>query len=245
MNPTDLSNALLYGIPVVLYASMYQSFDSMLGCLGGAHIERSPAPGELPPSPSESDDAGLHISVARSPEQMAAARDLVRKRYAWRGYDVLDTDAESQREITFLVSSTTAVLGTLTLGLDGPHGLRAEGAYRDVVERFRAAGHRVCELTRLALADRADTKTVLASLFSLAHAVGRTSHDVSHVFIEVNPRHVSFYSRVLGFIVEATGKVCERVHAPSTLLQVEIETLEQRLGLVHIAGLMQPLAEAA
>jgi hypothetical protein len=239
MNPTDLSNALLYGIPVVLYASMYQSFDSILARLGHAHFHRS--------SDNSSDfgEGALHISVARSIHQFAAARELVRKRYAWRGYDVPEREAETGREITFLVSSKTSALGTLTLGLDGAQGLRAEATYGDVIERFRAAGRRVCELTRLAIAEGADTKKVLASLFSLAHAVGRTSHDVSHVFIEVNPRHVPFYSRVLGFSVEACGKVCERVHAPSTLLQVEIEALERRLGLVDIAGLMEPLAEAA
>jgi hypothetical protein len=226
MNPTDLSNALLYGIPVVLYTSMYQSFDSILARLGHLHIHK-PSDGQIAGDDSKkSGEAALHISVARSVHQFAAARDLVRQRYAWRGYDVSEREADTSREITFLVSSRTSALGTLTLGLDGPLGLRAEG-------------------TRLAIAEGADTKKVLASLFSLAHAVGRTSHDVSHVFIEVNPRHVPFYTRVLGFIVEASGKVCERVHAPSTLLQVEIEALEKRLGLVDIAGLMQPLAEAA
>jgi N-acyl amino acid synthase FeeM len=244
MNPTDLNNALLYGIPVVLYASMYQNFDSILARLGNTHIESSD--GRIGDADSaELGEAALHVSVARSVQQFAAARDLVRKRYAWRGYDVPEREVDAGGEITFLVSSKTAALGTLTLGLDGPRGLRAEATYSDVIERFRAAEHRVCELTRLAIAEGADTKKVLASLFSLAHAVGRTSHDVSHVFIEVNPRHVPFYSRVLGFIVEASGKVCERVHAPSTLLQVEIEALEKRLGLVDIAGLMQPLAEAA
>lgn len=240
MNPNDLSNALLYGIPVVLYAGMYQSFDSILARLDPVYIQRSAGR-----SGQEGDEGALHISVARSADQLVAARDLVRRRYAWRGYGVTEADAEPTREITFLVATRSAALGTLTLGLDGPHGLRAEADYGQVIERFRAAGHRVCELTRLALAEGAHTKKVLASLFSLAHAVGRTSHDVSHVFIEVNPRHVAFYSRVLGFVVEATGKMCERVHAPSTLLQVEIEALEKRLGLIDIAGLMQPLAQAA
>ena len=30
MNPTDLTNALLYGIPVVLYAGVYGGFDNIL-----------------------------------------------------------------------------------------------------------------------------------------------------------------------------------------------------------------------
>jgi hypothetical protein len=136
-------------------------------------------------------------------------------------------------------------LGTLTLGLDGPHGLRAEASYGEVIDQFRAAGRRVCELTRLALAESADSKAVLASLFSLAHVVGRTRHDVTDVFIEVNPRHVGFYSRLLGFAVAAGEKFCERARAPSVLLQLEIEALEKRLHLLEVAALMQPLAKAA
>jgi hypothetical protein len=85
-------------------------------------------------------------------------------------------------------------------------------------------------------------------LFSLAHAVGRTTHDVTDVLIEVNPRHVGFYSRVLDFTIAAGEKFCERVHAPSVLLQLEIEALEERVGLLDVAALtlMQSLvAEAA
>jgi hypothetical protein len=254
MNPTDLSNALLYGIPIVLYASLYSGFDSVLtrrlpvpvgANLGGADTQRNTV--------AEDGEAALHIAVAKSPEQFEAAGDLVRKRYAWRGYEVNGIDVAAQsssiasfQEITFLVASRETALGTLTLGFDGPFGLRAEAAYGDVIGRFRAAGNRVCELTRLAVAESVNSKAVLASLFSLAHAVGRTTHDVTDVFIEVNPRHVGFYSRVLGFAVAGGEKFCERVHAPSVLLQLEIEALEERLGLLDVAALMQPLiAQAA
>lgn len=249
MNPTDLSNALLYGIPVVLYASIYGGFDTIL-----ARREHPPQPGssracageERWAAVSPDDDVALHIAVAKTPEQFAAAHDLLRQRYAWRGYNFDDRHdalaaARSAQEITFLVASGEATVGTLTLGLDGPHGLRAEAAYGDVIDQFRVAGRRVCELTRLALKESVDSKAVLASLFSLAHAVGRTMHDVTDVFIEVNPRHVGFYSRVLGFVVAAGETFCERVRAPSVLLQLELEALEQRLGLLEVAALMQPL----
>lgn len=256
MNPTDLSNALLYGIPVVLYARMYSGFDSIL-----ARRERPPpqpksearSTDERWTAVARDDNAALHIAVAKSPEQFAAAKDLVRQRYAWRGYELqddVDGPAASRhgrlgQEITFLVASGQSTVGTLTLGLDGPHGLRAEAAYGDVIDQFRVAGHRVCELTRLALAERIDSKPVLASLFSLAHAVGRTLHDVTDVFVEVNPRHVAFYSRVLGFAIAAGEKFCERVRAPSVLLQLELDVLEQRLGLLDVAALMQPLIAEA
>ena len=251
MNPTDLSNALLYGIPIVLYASMYRGFDSILArrdpvtseeCRTDREIQKEVAPG--------CSESALHIAIAKSPEQLKAAHELVRKRYAWRGYETNDDSTPTKRrpihqEITFLVGSGKTALGTLTLGLDGPLGLRAERAYGDVIDRFRASGSRVCELTRLALAESANSKAVLASLFSLAHAVGRTTHDVTNVFIEVNPRHVGFYLRVLGFAIAAGEKFCERVRAPSVLLQLEIEALEQRLGLLDVAALMQPLVAQA
>jgi len=260
MNPADLSNALLYGIPVVLYAGMYGGFDSILTrreCWSQPEVgvrtgeERRLA---IARDDNAHDNAPLHIAVAKRAEQFAAARNLVRERYASRGYELADpADARaespherSSQEITFVVASRHATVGTVTLGLDGAHGLRAEEAYCDVIDRYRVAGCRVCELTRLALAERVDSKAVLASLFYLAHAVGRTAHDVTDVFIEVNPRHVAFYSRVLGFVVAAGEKFCERVRAPSVLLQLELEALELRLGLLNVAALMRPpVAQAA
>ena len=244
MNPSDLSAALLFGIPAVLHASVYQGFDSILA--RRAPGRRETVINKLGASTSAGEPrAALHVAIAKTAEQLSAAKALVRMRYAWRGYEASDSDPLSEREITFVVSSAAAMLGTLTLRLDGPRGLSAEAAYGDVIGSFRAAGHRVCELTRLALAEYVDSRTVLSSLFSVAHAVGRALHDVTHVFIEVNPRHVAFYSRVLGFVVEAGGKFCERVRAPSTLLQIDIEKLEKRLGLIDRAALMLPLAEAA
>src|SRR2546426_2867857 len=250
MNPADLSNALIYGIPVALYAGMYGGFDSILTrreCWSQPEVGTRTGE-ERRLAIARDDDAPLHIAVAKRAEQFAAARNLVRERYASRGYELEDSanaraesrHERSSQEITFVVASGQATVGTLTLGLDGAHGLCAEKAYCDVIDEYRAAGCRVCELTRLALAEHVDSKAVLASLFYLAHAVGRTVHDVTDVFIEVNPRHVAFYSRLLGFAVAAGEKFCERVRAPSVLLQLELGALELRLGLLNVASLMQP-----
>ena len=146
-----------------------------------------------------------------------------------------------------MAASPDATIGTITLGLDGPLGLRAEGTHRDVVQKVRGAGRCVCELTRLAVADSVDSKPVLASLFNLAYAAAETIHGVTDVFIEVNPRHVAFYSRVLGFVVAAGETFCERVRAPSVLLHVEMEALAARLAALAERALLPPplLARAA
>jgi hypothetical protein len=196
----------------------------------------------------------MRVAIAESPQQMEAARSLVRKRYAWRGYEVDLADdhaADSPRErisheITFVAANAEATVGTVTLRLDGPLGLRAEETHGEVIQSARLGGRRVCELTRLAVAARVDSHAVLASLFSLAYGAGRTVHGVTDVFIEVNPRHVAFYSRVLGFVVAAGERICERVRAPSVLLHVEVAALAIHLEALVRQVFVQPmLAQAA
>src|SRR6266542_3134199 len=68
MNPTDLSNALLYGIPVVLYAGMYGGFDSILT---RRECWPQPEPGvrsgeERRLAAARGDHAPLHISFGNA-----------------------------------------------------------------------------------------------------------------------------------------------------------------------------------
>jgi len=197
--------------------------------------------------------AQLRVAVARTPEDIEAAHHLVRKRYTWRGYEV-ETPADHsaprthprfEHEITFVAANHEATVGTVTLGLDGPFGLLAEETHGDVIRTARTSGRRVCELTRLAVAESVDSKSVLASLFGLAYAAGRSIHDVTDVFIEVNPRHVVYYSRIMGFVVAAGERLCERVRAPSVLLHLEIEVLAERLMTLADIAMPQSLLEEA
>jgi len=249
MSPADLTSALMCGMPIMVSAGMYCGFDFLLVQRNSQRSTRSRRDARQPRLTSLDSVPGLRVAVARSDEQLMAAHDLVRRRYARRGY-LVDPSEKAQRDrsdqqITFLVASGRTAVGTLTLGLDGPAGLLAEPNYGDVIGEFRAAGHRVCELTRLAIAENIESKTILPALFSLAHAVGRTLHDVTHLFIEVNPRHVAFYCKVLGFAVAAGERFCERVRARSVLLKLEIVTLEERLKALD-AVVKQPLfAKAA
>jgi hypothetical protein len=196
----------------------------------------------------------VRIAVADSHAEIEAARCLVRRRYAWRGYEVehaadpavIRKHPRHTQEITFIAANRETTIGTVTLGVDGPFGLRADETHGEVIRSARNAGCRVCELTGLAVAESVDSKSVMASLFSLVYAAGRTLHDVTDVFIEVNPRHVAYYSRILGFVVAAGERLCERVRAPSVLLHLEIEVLAERLGILPDPAARQPaFAQAA
>src|SRR4030095_16165088 len=127
MSPLDLSSALLYGIPIALSARIYGSFDSLLARRNHAIDPEPDDAAILPRRRTAKTDFGLRLVVAKSPEQLDAAAQLVRQRYAWRGYQLPDAKviAEQSRkrsgqEITFLAASGPAAVGTLTLGLDGP-----------------------------------------------------------------------------------------------------------------------------
>jgi hypothetical protein len=225
MFPADLPHFMLSGTPALYCVALLAGFNSLTQRHGSVAEPKPPLP---PRSPA------LSISVAESPEALAEAIRLVRQRYAWRGYETGQlADAAASRaqpnEVTLLAQADGTSLGTLTLRLDSSAGLGAEEGYPGTVAAARAEGRRVCELTRFAIAETSYRKTILASLFSLAYAVGRTKHGVTDVFVEVNPRHVGFYRRAFGFAVTAGERFCERVRAPSVLLRLELAELERRL----------------
>ena len=194
------------------------------------------------------------VGVVGSREELDAAHSLVYRRYRSRGYEI-DTPADdcgragadgaSRREVTIVAAAADAMIGTCTLGFDGPQGLRADATYGDVIRTARAAGRRVGEITRLAV-DATDSMAVLASLFNLAFVAGKAIGDVTDVFVEVNPRHVLFYTRLLGFKVAADERICERAGAPAVLLHVEMSALAGRLEELSRRALPEvPLQQAA
>jgi hypothetical protein len=110
--------------------------------------------------------------------------------------------------------------------------LLSEASFGEVIAEARAAGYRLCEFTRFAVARSADARHVIGSLFQGAYAVARTMHEATHVFIEVNPRHASFYRRAFGFVIPAGERFCERAMAPSVLLLCDLKQFEQRARAV-------------
>src|SRR5215472_6870671 len=134
MNPADLTSALMCGMPIMLSAGMYCGFDFLLTQRNSSRSSRADFGVRQPSLPGMDSLSSLRVAVARSPEQVTAAHELVRRRYALRGYTLPAIEAaaadpsqgRTDQEITFLVARDRAAVGTLTLGLDGPTGLLAE-----------------------------------------------------------------------------------------------------------------------
>lgn len=176
------------------------------------------------------------VNIAHTKHDQHLAEGLVRERYAWRGYQSPALHVRHPQRKTFLASHGTRLLGTLSILLDSNAGLVADGLFKPDLDRYRKLGLRVCELGKLAIAQTGNSREVVAALFNMAYLYGRAIHHVSDTFIEVNPRHVGFYRRLLGFEVIAEERHCPRVDAPAILMRLDVARAEHRINELVTGG---------
>jgi len=177
------------------------------------------------------------IRLASSDSRRQSASMLIEKRYASRGYQTRALKEDPQR-ITVLVFMEEKIVGTTTLGLDGPSGLMADSIYKDELDTLRAEGHAVCELTKLAIDDEyVDSKHIVAVLFHMCKIYGQNIHHATDFVIEINPRHASFYKKLLGFEDFGSEKLCPRVNAPAVLLKLPLKYADEQI--VRFGGLQK------
>ena len=185
-----------------------------------------------PDQPDENTEQHVFkIRLAHSNERVNSASMLVQRKYASRGYEASGFQKDPER-ITLMAFQEDKVIGTLTLGLDSPNPLLVEDLYKTEIDGLREHGHKVCELTKLAVDQIHGSKRILASLFHIAYIYGRVLQGHSDVVIEVNPRHVAFYKRMLGFNQLGPERMCSRVNAPAVLLRLELDYVDQQIALL-------------
>jgi hypothetical protein len=177
----------------------------------------------------------VRAAVALRREQIDAAEDLVRRRYASRGYALSWQSRRSAAPlVTLIAQSASRLIGTLSARSGGVSGLFAEQSYQAEIEGLRRAGRRVGEIIRLAIDDDPGSKAALGVLVRGAYVVTRFIHALTDVVIEVNPRHARFYERVLGFELSSVERFCSRVGAPSILMRLDLERFGERLQSLKI-----------
>ncbi|HPO18667.1 MAG TPA: hypothetical protein PLO07_05685 [Rubrivivax sp.] len=181
--------------------------------------------------PCESDRKRLfNIRAAQTTRERRSASSLLSRMYATRGYEGAHlADEECELAKTFLASDHDSAIGTLTIGLDSSSGLKLEPLFPDEVDRFRDAGHRICEFTKLAMDRRARSPRLLASMFHVAYIYAHRVKNLTHLLIEVNPRHVRYYETMLGFKLVAAARHNPRVNAPAVLLALDLCHAEEQI----------------
>jgi hypothetical protein len=168
------------------------------------------------------DRPGFQLRVAHG-GFMAESAVLVDRRYAWRGYKLGEAKPAAMcPELTLQACQGRRVFGTLTLRVDADCGLAADTLFHEELEASRRNGRRIGELTRLAIEPELGSKELLGALFHMAYMYLGPISAVDDVFIEVHPRHVPFYRRMLGFKPAGPCRHSTRVDAPAVLLHVEL-----------------------
>lgn len=167
----------------------------------------------------------VRVRLARPRDVHEDASLLVQRRYQARGYQVRRTVADPAL-YTFAAYDKGRLVGTLGVRLDSPKGLKVDEVYGDEVAALRSRDLRLLELTRLAVAETASSKEVLGALFHTALLFGGVVRRCTHALIEVNPRHMAFYRRVLLFKPLGPERHLARVGAPAVALTLEIARLQ-------------------
>lgn len=201
-------------------------------------------PGFASPERSTALLSRQHISIdaPSSAASRHAANRLLRERYSWRGYDnVTLPHPQSISHFPLTATHEGEVIGTLTVGVDGPSGLNCDRAFAAEVDTLRRSGAKLCEFTKLAIDPSLGGKHVLAALFHVAYLAADRLADVDTLLMEVNPRHVRYYSRMLGATIIGDERINSQVNAPAVLLSMAFADVRGKIDA--IAGSPQTVGE--
>ena len=215
-----------YNAPLADSASGFSIFSDVarpLRHLGAEQLRER----EAPPA----DIIRMRLAKPRTtevPPLVERTSDLIARRYSSRGFHVPRTAADPNL-FTFAAYDSGQLVGTVSMRFDSPAGLMAEQLYPEEIARLREHDLRLCEFTRLALDEQAMSKDVLGSLFHSCYLYAHVVRDLTHAVIEVNPRHVAFYRRVLHFKQLGEQRHNQRVDAPAVLLALNFSVIAREL----------------
>ena len=185
----------------------------------------------IPPRIEHGCNRALSITLTREQRTRDDALELVNRRYSWRGYGSNHKLAGRRNETTFTANADGELIGTITLVADSDRGLAVDKTFPEEMQYFRRKPNaRLCELKKFAIDCEDPSKPVLASLFHFVFIYGTRNFLGTDLLIEVNPRHIYFYERMLGF--ERVGGLRENpeVNAPSQLMWLSVGKIAEAIG---------------
>jgi hypothetical protein len=155
--------------------------------------------------------------------ERAAAEAFMARKYAECGYGE-DHKLPAGCD-TFVVFSEGRLAGTLSLSMDGSHGLPSDKIFRQELDRFRAGGARLCELTRFVFDLKSPSPTILSKLFAEIHRHGLQHYDCTDLIIAADPRHRRFYQHKWNFECVGPPKMNTVFGIKSQLMRVPVAAI--------------------
>lgn len=126
------------------------------------------------------------------------------------------------------------IVASISLNFKEEYPLPCEELYHEEIQTFMQ-GKKFIEITRLVIKEcHRHSNYFLAQLFQALHIYAMQIKGVQDIVIEVNPRHVAFYMKLLGFSIIGQEKECERVNnAPAILLHLDLNFVQKNLELAY------------
>ncbi|QDU70319.1 N-acyl amino acid synthase FeeM domain-containing protein [Mucisphaera calidilacus] len=191
--------------------------------------------------------SGLTFDVARDLAEVEECWSLVYRSYIKAG--LIEPNAERVHTVPQTISPGTLVaygrihdviVSTMTVYLDGPLGLPLDMVYKDELDQLRGEGRKLVELGLFA-DRRQHLYRSIDAILELMRYCTHYSVNEGHLdaVVGVNPRHVPFYVKLLGFEAIGETKTYETVNDfPVVLLHLDWpkKTAMKRLpkGLAHL-----------
>lgn len=193
----------------------------------------------------------IDVKVASTAADWEAAFRLVRRNYEESGYEPPSTKLlrftpyHALPDTTvFVAKSGDDVVATLTMVPDSrPLGLPLEGLYEDEVNTLRSEGRHIAEVTSLAADDltQRDFMHVFPALIRLM-AQYHLWHGGDTWVIAVNPRHRSYYCKMIGYIPLGPQRAYQAVRGhPAEALWVDKRLMQASAPKMHEAIYERPL----
>ena len=206
---------------------------------------------EQPSVPETWNCREFRIRVASDRQFRERAYRLAYRVYRQKGYvppdekEMIVSASDTWPEtLTVLVEDAAGhVAGTVSLVFDSESGLPCDEIYGPEADELRSCGRRLFEVTRLAIDEaHANSKALLTLLCNVPFAYGLRVGGCTDLVIEVNPRHVAYYVRLMKFEVLGAERACPRVEgAPAVLLRADLGVYESEMR--RIGGMGAACAE--
>jgi hypothetical protein len=117
---------------------------------------------------------------------------------------------------------------TISLVFDAGSQLPCDEIYHTEADALRSGGCKLAEVTRLAIDEQCPgARELLLHLFNQCYIFARLVRGRTDLLVEVNPRHVNYYQRLLHFQIAGPERPCSRVQgAPAVLLRLNLPAIE-------------------
>lgn len=171
----------------------------------------------------------LKTRLARTKEDLQKVFELAYEVYLEKGYAFhhdtkMETsiyDAHKDSLILLVENDNHEAVGSITLYYDDSKLVPADNIFNEELNLLRKEGIKFAEVSRFVVKqDYQHNKEILLSLINTIYIHAFRIMNIDEFIIEVNPRHVDYYKKLLGYVQFGEVKECPRVNnAPAVLLR--------------------------